>query len=604
MHPLQTRLYRTHRALELCALPAETEVVLSGWMHRRRDLGSIIFVDLRDRSGLVQLVFDAAKGTPTEVLQQAEQLRNEYVFSVRGQVVMRAESTVNPKIETGHLEVVVTDLELLNTAKNPPFYIQDGVDVDEMVRLRHRYLDLRRPEMQQTLMLRHRVFRAFRSFLDTQGFIEVETPILTKSTPEGARDYVVPSRTQPGEFYALPQSPQIFKQLLMVAGFERYYQIARCFRDEDLRADRQPEFTQLDIEMSFMSLEAFLGMMEDMFVHVFAETLGAVIPQPFQVLTYHDAMEQYGSDKPDLRFDLPLHDIADLVADTDFRVFKEVLAKGGVVRALVAPGCAGYSRKQLDDINGFVASHGLKGVAPITVVGGEIQSPIAKFFTPEQLQRVVERVGAQDGDLILIAASEWKKALQALGALRNKFGQELGLVDTEQFKFLWVVDFPLFGYDDELGRFVAEHHPFTMPKWEDLDKLTTDPAATRAQAYDLVLNGYELSSGSMRIFRRDIQEKMFATLGFTPEEAQEKFGFLLNAFEYGTPPHGGIAFGLDRILMIMSRGQSLRDCIAFPKTSSGTDVMTDAPSPISKEQLDVLQLRVQQKPVVAAVKGQ
>ncbi len=595
MHPLETRLYRTHRVMDLLEAPSGTEVIVSGWMQRRRDLGSIIFIDLRDRSGVVQLVFEEAKGTPKQIHHEAEQLRNEYVFTAKGRVVLRDEDTVNPKIETGSIEVVVTDLEVLNAAKNPPFYIQDGIDVDEMVRLRYRYLDLRRPEMQQMLMLRHRVFRAFRNFLDDNQFVEVETPILTKSTPEGARDYVVPSRLQPGEFYALPQSPQIFKQLLMVGGMERYYQIARCFRDEDLRADRQPEFTQLDIEMSFMRLDDFLALMEEMFVRVFQETLGASIERPFMRMTYQDAMETYGSDKPDLRFELPIHNIAHIVAGTEFRVFQDVLAKGGAIRALVAPGCAGYSRKQLDDLNGFVAPFGLKGVAPVALMDGKIVSPIAKFFSEETLREIAEHTGAKDGDLILIAASEWKKALTALGALRVKFAQELGLINEEEYRFLWVVDFPLFSYDEELGRYVAEHHPFTMPKWEDIDKLETDPGSTRAQAYDLVLNGYELSSGSMRIFKRDIQERMFSALGFSPEEAEEKFGFLLSAFEYGTPPHGGIAFGLDRLVMIMGKGTSLRDCIAFPKTSSGTDVMTDAPSQISEEQLSILRLSVAKK---------
>lgn len=585
-------LHRTHSALETIATPAGDAVVLSGWVSRRRDLGSIIFVDLRDRSGVVQLVFDQGKGTSPAVMMEADQLRNEYVISVRGQVVLRDEGAINPKIPTGRVEVRVLELELLNAAKNPPFYIQDGIDVDEMVRLRYRYLDLRRPEMQKILMLRHQVFREFRQFLDTRGFVEVETPVLTKSTPEGARDYVVPSRLQPGEFYALPQSPQLFKQLLMVAGFERYYQIARCFRDEDLRADRQPEFTQLDIETSFLQPDDLFELMEEMFVQVFKATLGVDIPRPFLRLTHREAMETFGSDKPDLRFGLPIVDISDAVADADFSVFKEAVASGGVVKAMAIPGCAEYSRKQVDDLVKFVAGYGLKGLATIAVQEAGIKSSISKFFPDDVLAQLVAQVGASVGDLVVIAASPRKIALQALGALRTKLGQDLGLADAGVFKFLWVTDFPLFSYDEALGRYVAEHHPFTMPHWDDLDQLESDPGNVRAQAYDMVLNGFELSSGSMRIYRRDIQERMFAALGFTPEEASDKFGFLLDAFEYGTPPHGGIAFGIDRIIMIMGRGKSLRDAIAFPKTSSGTDVMMDAPSDISRDQLEILRLQI------------
>ena len=588
----QMTLMRTHWVADTAALAPGTEVVLSGWVQRRRDLGNLIFIDLRDRTGIVQLVFDRDRGTSQAVLDLADSLRSEYVLSVAGQVVARSADTVNSKIATGRIEVLVGDAELLNAAKTPPFYIQDDIEVDETVRLRHRYLDLRRPQMQEMLVLRHRVFRAFREFLDDHGFIEVETPILTRSTPEGARDYIVPSRLQPGEFYALPQSPQLFKQLLMVGGLERYYQIARCFRDEDLRADRQPEFSQLDIETSFLQMDELLDTMEQMFVHVFRETIGVELARPFQRLTYHEAMDRYGSDKPDLRFGMPIVDISDAVRGTGFRVFEDALSQGGVVRAIVAPDCAHFSRRQTDELNAFVAGYGLKGVAPIAVDEESFRSPIGKFLTPEQMQAIIDAAGAQVGDLVLIAAAPRKVALQALGALRLKLGDELGLIDEKAFRFLWVVDFPLFSYDEELGRYVPEHHPFTMPKWEDLDKLDTDQGAVRAQAYDLVLNGFELSSGSMRIYRRDIQERMFAALGYSLEEAQEKFGFLLNAFEYGTPPHGGIAFGLDRIVMLMGKGKSLRDCIAFPKTSSATDLMMEAPSQVSVEQLNTLRLQV------------
>lgn len=588
----QMTLKRTHWVGDTASLEAGTTVVLSGWVQRRRDLGKLIFIDLRDRTGIVQLVFDADRATTPAAVELANALRSEYVVSVAGTVINRSPETVNPRIATGKIEVMVNEAELLNEAKTPPFYIQDNIEVDETVRLRHRYLDLRRPQMQEMLMLRHRVFRAFREFLDDHGFIEVETPILTRSTPEGARDYIVPSRLQTGEFYALPQSPQLFKQLLMVGGLERYYQIARCFRDEDLRADRQPEFSQLDIETSFLQMEELLDIMEQMFVHVFRETVGAQLARPFARLTYQEAMDRYGSDKPDTRFGMPIVDIADAVRGTGFRVFEEALASGGVVKAIVVPDCADFTRRQTDELNTFVATYGLKGVAPIAVEAESFRSPIGKFLTTEQMQGIVNATGANLGDLILIAAAPRKVALQALGALRLKLGDELGLIDENAFRFLWVVDFPLFSYDEGLDRYVPEHHPFTMPKWEDLDRLESDPGTVRAQAYDLVLNGFELSSGSMRIYRRDIQERMFAALGYTPEEAQERFGFLLNAFEYGTPPHGGIAFGLDRIVMLMGKGRSLRDCIAFPKTSSATDLMMEAPSPVSAEQLNTLRLQV------------
>lgn len=587
-----SQLFRTHSVKQSVEVTPGTSVSLSGWVQRRRDLGSIIFVDLRDRSGIIQLVFDRSKGTPEAVMVQAEQLRNEYVITVQGELVARAESAINPKIPTGRIEVTVQAIDVLNTAKNPPFYIQDGVDVEETVRLRYRYLDLRRPEMQSMLMLRHQVLKEFRRFLDDQAFVEVETPILTKSTPEGARDYLVPSRLQAGEFYALPQSPQLFKQLLMVSGLERYYQVARCFRDEDLRADRQPEFTQLDIEQSFIPLDTFQAMMEQMMQDLFRKVLQVEIPLPFQRITYQEAMERYGSDKPDLRFEMAMADIGALVQDVEFRVFQDALAAGGVVKALVAPGCATYSRKQTDELGQFVATYGLKGLATIAVQTDGIKSSLSKFFSEEQLQAVAAAAGAKTGDLVLIAAAKRSVVLQALGALRLKLGYELGLANPNEFRFAWVTDFPLLGYDEDEDRYVAEHHPFTMPKWEDLERLESDPGSVRAQAYDMVLNGYEIGGGSMRIYQRDVQEKMFKTLGFTPEQAYEQFGFLLDAFEYGTPPHGGVAFGIDRLVMIMGHGKSLRDCIAFPKTSSGTDLMINAPSDVSEAQLTTLQLAI------------
>lgn len=593
---------RTHRALETKDLKPGTEVVLAGWVSRRRDLGSLIFVDLRDRSGIVQLVFDAAKGTSDEAMQKGDELRSEFVLTVRGELSTRDEKAINPKLETGRVEVVVKELEILNGAKTPPFYIQNDIDVDEMVRLRYRYLDLRRPQMQQMLVLRHRVNQSLRNFLNDRQFVEVETPILTKSTPEGARDYLVPSRLQAGSFYALPQSPQLFKQLLMVSGLERYFQFARCFRDEDLRADRQPEFTQLDIEQSFIPLADFQSMMEEMLQRLFHEVLGVEVSRPFYRMSYAEAMDMYGSDKPDLRFGMPIVNLDEAVAGTSFRVFAEALANRGTVRALVAPGCASYSRKQVDELTKFVAGYGLKGLATVALTSQGVKSSIAKFLSEEELDRLVMAAGAKQGDLVLIAAADINTVRQALGALRLRLGEDLQLIDDSTYKFLWVVDFPLLSYDEEEGRYVAEHHPFTMPKSEDIPALETDPGSVRAQAYDLVLNGYEIGGGSMRIYQRDLQEKMFTALGFTMEEARRQFGFLLDAFEYGTPPHGGIAFGLDRLVMIMGNGKSLRDCIAFPKTSSGSDLLMSAPSTVSDAQLDVLHLALRkgkpEEPVV------
>ncbi|WP_018133486.1 aspartate--tRNA ligase [Effusibacillus pohliae] len=584
-------LYRTHRAGDLRIGDAESVVVLSGWIQRRRDLGGLIFVDLRDRSGIVQVVFNP-DFSPPELMEQADRLRNEYVVSIQGKVVQREPGTVNPKLPTGEIEVQAVRMEILNAAKNPPFYIQDNIDVDEMVRLKYRYLDLRRPEMQKTFILRHKAVQHIRSFLDRHGFLEIETPMLTRSTPEGARDYLVPSRVHPGEFYALPQSPQLFKQLLMVSGFERYYQVARCFRDEDLRADRQPEFTQVDIEMSFMPLQEFHDLMEEMMASLFKQTLGVDIPRPFLRLTYQEAMDRYGSDKPDVRFGLELKNISDIAATCGFKVFRSTVENGGIVKGINAKGCGGYSRKQIDELEEYAKRYGAKGLAWIKVTGEGIQSPIGKFFTEDEIESIKAVLAAEPGDLLLFVADKPKTVADALGNLRLKLGKDLNLIPEGTFQFLWVTEFPLLGYDEEAGRWVAEHHPFTMPMWEDIDKLDTDPGSVRAQAYDMVLNGYEIGGGSMRIFRREIQEKMFKALGFTREEAYDKFGFLLDAFEYGTPPHGGIAFGLDRIIMIMAGRQSLRDTIAFPKTQSASDPMMQAPSEVSPRQLEELHIRL------------
>ncbi|OXM15399.1 aspartate--tRNA ligase [Paenibacillus herberti] len=564
-------------------------VELKGWVQRRRDLGGVLFIDLRDRTGIVQIVFNP--DFSGDALAIADRARSEFVLAVKGKVVEREAETRNPNLATGEVEVRITEIEVLNAAKTPPFPIEDGIEVDESLRLKYRYLDLRRPEMQRTLLLRSKAAKIFRDFLDGEQFVEVETPILTKSTPEGARDYLVPSRVHPEEFFALPQSPQIFKQLLMVGGIERYYQIARCFRDEDLRADRQPEFTQVDIETSFLDQDQLLEMMERLTARLFKETVGADIPTPFQRITYADAIDKYGSDKPDLRFGLEIEDITDIVKDSDAKVFASVAASGGVVRALNAKGCATWSRKELDDLQPFAARYGGKGLAWITVKDGEWRGPIVKFLKPEEIQALTERLGVEDGDLLTFSADKKKVVADVLGNLRLKVGRQLGLIDDSAFKFAWVVDFPLLGWDEDAKRYVAEHHPFTRPMDEDLHLFETDPGAIRAQAYDLVLNGYEVGGGSMRIYKRDVQEQMFQALGFSMEEAHEKFGFLLDAFDYGTPPHGGIAFGFDRLVMLLTGRTNLRETIAFPKTASATDLLSDAPSRVDLAQLQQLHIR-------------
>ncbi len=581
---------RTHENGRLREEHAGQSVRLAGWVARRRDLGGVVFIDLRDRSGIVQLVF--RPDVNQAALDAADRLRSEYVIAVQGQVVLRDAASVNPKLETGAVEVLVSELTVLNTAKTPPFAIDDDGQVDEAVRLRYRYLDLRRPQLQQALQLRHRAVKGVRDFLDGRGFLEIETPYLTRSTPEGARDYLVPSRLRPGEFYALPQSPQLFKQLLMVAGYERYFQVVRCFRDEDLRADRQPEFTQLDIELSFADQEYILDLMEQMLAELFAGVLGAAPERPFPRLTYREAMDRFGSDKPDLRFGLELRDVSERVAGCDFKVFADALARGGVVKALVAPGCGSYSRKDIDDLGKIAARYRAKGLAWMIVEeGGAVKSPIAKFFSVEQLQGIVGHTMAQAGDLILFVADRPRVAADALGALRLHFGRTLGLIEEGVHRFLWVTEFPQFEHDEEADRYVAMHHPFTMPMEEDLALLESQPGAVRAQAYDVVLNGYELGGGSIRIHRRETQERMFTALGVGPEEASDKFGFLLDALDYGAPPHGGIALGIDRLVMLMAGQESLREVIAFPKTASGSDLMVGAPSEISQEQWDTLQLQ-------------
>lgn len=565
------------------------KVILKGWVQKRRDLGGVIFVDLRDRSGIVQVVFNPE--ISAEALAIAEKIRNEFVLSVEGTVVARDEATINENLKTGRIEVKAEQVTIINEAKTPPFIIDDKTEVSEDVRLKYRYLDIRRPVMFETLKMRHQVTKVIRDFLDSKGFLDVETPILTKSTPEGARDYLVPSRVHSGEFYALPQSPQLFKQLLMVAGIERYYQIARCFRDEDLRADRQPEFTQVDIETSFLGQDDIIALMEEMMHKMMKEVKGIDVQIPFQRMPYDEAMGRYGSDKPDTRFDMELVDISEIVKDSGFKVFAGAVSSGGQVKGInVKGGAEKYSRKDIDALTEFTARYGAKGLAWLKAEEDGLKGPITKFFTEEEFAGMKQALAVETGDLLLFVADKKKVVADSLGALRLKLGKELGLIDESKFNFLWITDWPLLEYDEEAGRYSAAHHPFTMPFREDLPLLESDPGAVRAQAYDIVLNGYELGGGSLRIFERDVQERMFGVLGFTPEEAREQFGFLLDAFDYGTPPHGGIALGLDRLVMLLAGRTNLRDTIAFPKTASASCLLTEAPSEVSEAQLRELHL--------------
>ena len=582
---------RTHSCGALTAADAGTEVILCGWVSRQRDHGGLIFIDLRDRSGTVQLVFSPEINQA--VLLKADGVRTEYVLSVRGAVRLRSPETVNPAMETGAIEVCGEEVRILNPAKTPPFYIQDNVDVDETVRLKYRYLDLRRPEMQHNLILRHRVAKTMRDFFDSRDFIEVETPMLTKSTPEGARDYLVPSRVNPGKFYALPQSPQIFKQILMVAGYERYFQIVRCFRDEDLRADRQPEFTQLDVEMSFVERDDVLAIMEKMIAEVFKVAIGAELSLPMRRLSYDEAMQKYGSDKPDLRFDMEIFDLSEAMRGSDFKVFESVLAAGGKIKGINVKGNAAIPRRELDGLVNYVGQYGAKGLAWIGYTAEGLKSQISKFFSEEQLEKIRLTAQAEEGDLVLIIADKPAVAVNAMGQLRLEMARRMNLIDPDKLAFAWVLDFPMFEYDEEEKRYVAMHHPFTSPRDEDIQYLETDPGRIKAKAYDMVLNGTEIGGGSIRIFQRDVQEKVFKAIGLTEEEANEKFGYLLEAFEFGTPPHGGIAFGLDRLIMLMAKRSSIRDVIAFPKTQSATDLMSQAPSEVSLRQLKELSIRTE-----------
>lgn len=579
-----------------CGLVTEAflgqEITLKGWVNNRRDLGGLIFVDLRDREGIVQVVFNPAFSE--EALKIAETVRSEYVVEVQGTVTKRDPETVNPKIKTGQVEVQVTNIKVINKSETPPFSInEENVNVDENIRLKYRYLDLRRQELAQTFKMRHQITRSIRRYLDDEGFFDIETPVLTKSTPEGARDYLVPSRVHDGEFYALPQSPQLFKQLLMISGFDKYYQIVKCFRDEDLRADRQPEFTQVDIEMCFVDQEDVMQMGEEMLKKVVKEVKGVEINGAFPRMTYKEAMRRYGSDKPDTRFEMELIDVSQLGRDMDFKVFKDTVENDGEIKAIVAKGAAEqYTRKDMDALTEFVNIYGAKGLAWVKVVEDGLTGPIGRFFEAENVETLLTLTGAEAGDLVMFVADKPNVVAQSLGALRVKLAKELGLIDETKLNFLWVTDWPLLEYDEDAKRYVAAHHPFTSPKEADIAKLGTAPEEAEANAYDIVLNGYELGGGSIRIHDGELQEKMFEVLGFTKEQAQEQFGFLLDAFKYGAPPHGGIALGLDRLVMLLTNRTNLRDTIAFPKTASATCLLTNAPGEVSDKQLEELSLRI------------
>lgn len=581
---------RTHNNGELRIEQVGQIVELKGWVAKTRNLGGLIFIDLRDRYGMTQLVVNPETAKP-EVLEAANKVRNEYVVAVKGEVTER--QSKNPNMPTGDIEVVLDELTIISEAEMTPLIIADETDALEDTRLKYRYLDLRRPAMQKNFILRHNILKSIRSYLDGHDFIEVETPYLNKSTPEGARDYLVPSRVHEGEFYALPQSPQIFKQLLMVSGFERYYQIARCFRDEDLRADRQPEFTQIDIETSFLTQEEIMNMIEEMLVKMMKDVKGLDIPRPFPRLSYEEAMGRFGSDKPDTRFEMELIALNDAVANCGFSVFAQTIEAGNEVKALCVKGASDrFSRKDIDKLTDYVKKYKAKGLAWMKVVEEGFNGPIAKFFSEQEIERIKQATQAETGDLLLFVADKKSVVADSLGALRLHLGKELGLIDESKFNFLWVIDWPLFEYDEELGRFFAAHHPFTMPSLDTLETFDTDGHQAKAQAYDIVLNGYELGGGSLRIYQKDIQERMFKALGFTQEEAEEQFGFLMNAFKYGTPPHGGLALGLDRIAMILTGSQSLRDVIAFPKNASASCPMTEAPGVVSEAQLDELRIQL------------
>lgn len=582
-------LKRTHRCTEVTTANVGENVTLMGWVQKQRNKGGIIFVDVRDRSGIIQVIFEESE-CGTEVFSKAEKLRSEFVVAIVGEVVARS-GAVNENLATGAIEVIAKELRVLSEAETPPFPIEADSKTKEELRLKYRYLDLRRPDIQRNLIMRSNISTTVRAFLAEEGFLEIETPMLTKSTPEGARDYLVPSRIHPGNFYALPQSPQLFKQLLMCSGYDRYFQIVKCFRDEDLRADRQPEFTQIDMEMSFVEVDDVIDVNEKLLVKIFKDTLGIEVKTPFPRMTWIDAMSLYGSDKPDTRFDMTLVNVSDIVKDCGFGVFTNPIQEGGSVQGLNVKGQAGMPRKKIDKLTEFVRGYGAKGLAYLAVLeDGTYKCSFSKFFSDEELATLVEAMNGEKGDLLLFAADKTKLVWDVLGALRLELADQLDLYNRDAFNFLWVTEFPLVEYNEDAGRYVAMHHPFTMPMDEDLDLLDTDPGKVRAKAYDIVLNGVELGGGSVRIFQNHVQEKMFAVLGFSKEEAYERFGFLLNAFKYGVPPHAGLAYGLDRLVMLMTKQDNIREVIAFPKVKDASCLMTDAPNVVDKKQLEELMI--------------
>ena len=586
-------LKRTHRCAELSAANAGETVTIMGWVQKNRNKGGLVFIDVRDRSGIIQVVCEEGK-TDAALIEKAAKLRSEYVVAVVGKVEKRS-GAVNKNLATGEIEIIPEELRVLSESETPPFQIEENSKTKEEIRLKYRYLDLRRPDMQRNLMMRSKVATLTRQFLAEEGFMEIETPILIKSTPEGARDYLVPSRVHQGHFYALPQSPQLFKQLLMCSGCDRYFQIAKCFRDEDLRADRQPEFTQIDMELSFVDVDDVIEVNERLLAKLFKEVLGVEVSLPIQRMTWQEAMDRFGSDKPDIRFGMELQNVTEVVKDFDFVVFKSAIENGGTVRGINAKGQGSMARKKIDKLVDFAKDYGAKGLAYIAIhEDGTVKSSFAKFMTEEQQASLIQALGGENGDLLLFAADKNKVVWDVLGALRLELARQMELLDKNEYKFLWVTEFPLLEWNDEQNRFTAMHHPFTMPMEEDLQYIDSDPGRVRAKAYDIVLNGNEIGGGSVRIFNQDIQSKMFEVLGFTPEQAQEQFGFLLEAFKYGVPPHAGLAYGLDRLVMLMAKQDSIRDVIAFPKVKDASDLMTEAPSPVDAKQLDELGLEVEE----------